>query len=223
MSPDEENLSSAIRKTIFLVVLFTFVGLPAFGGPLVFTFSSTVDASGLGLSPSSPLQIKYSYDPNLAPFAGSNAVYPMDFIVSVGGFTLQGHGVLGVVIQPTYQQVELNAANFVTYASGYDGAITGNINGATYSDLDLNIIDDSAPLDMLSSTALPASSLFITRANFIQFEASNGNANSAAHILKQFGPTEFTFTADATPEPGTAASFLLGAIGLIVLRRRQRM
>ena len=99
----------------------------------------------------------------------------------------------------------------------------GNINGATYSDLDLNIIDDSAPLDMLSSTALPASSLFITRANFIQFEASNGNANSAAHILKQFGPTEFTFTADATPEPGTAASFLLGAIGLIVLRRRQRM
>src|SRR5438105_218583 len=109
-----------MRINSLLATFLAFVGL-ASGSTLFFTFSGTVDATGVGLSSVSPLTIAYSYDTALALFPGSNAVYPMDFTVTVGAFTLLGHGVLSVVIQPTYHQVELNAATFVTYSAGYNG------------------------------------------------------------------------------------------------------
>jgi len=182
-----------------LALLFL-LSAPAFCNSISFTFSGNVDATPFGLSASTPFSIQYSYDPNQAPFQGSNAVYPVDFVLTVGGFVSQGHGSVSVVVQPLYDQFELNASG-TTSIGNYQESMTGEINGIPVFSLDLDILDTTPPLNMFSTTQLPSSPQFLSSADFLQLQIEN--FNGSANILQQFAPSDLGLSAQAVPEPGS--------------------
>src|SRR5262245_6515766 len=131
--------SLPIRLCLLVAISLLFVPL-AVCDPILFSFSANVNATPFGLSSSTPAVFSYVYDPAQAPFPGSNASYPIDFSLTVGGYLTHEHGALDIVIQPSYKQYELSAAGYVTYFPGYNGMLTGSVNGIPLWIVQLNIL-----------------------------------------------------------------------------------
>jgi hypothetical protein len=214
-------------KTLTLSLLLGLSRLPAVASPLTFTFSGNVDGTTYGLSVSTPLVIQWTYDPSQAPYPGSNALYLMNFSLNVGGFAVLGKGTLDVVIQPTYDQFELGAAGYVQVGPSYQEGFTGLINGKDVWNASLNVLNNVPPLNMLSSTSLPISPAFISKANLIQLQIES--FNQTGNILVQFSPGNYALTvSDAVPEPatGTLAMIALAALTIYAwgsMKRKSRV
>jgi hypothetical protein len=202
-------------KFSLLIAPFALAAVPSFGGTILFDFSANVDASQFGLSTSTPLTIQYSYDPSQGPLFGSSngETYALNFTLQVGSNILNGQGEAVLLMSGPSDQFFVFAAN-----SSPPTLVTGSINGTTVTSIDLNILNNTPPVDMLSSLNLPASTGFAGQANFVGVDI---NDFSNTHtIVQQFGPSGFTFTAENVPEPTTGLLVFAGCAMLWVVSRR---
>jgi hypothetical protein len=78
----------------------------------------------------------------------------------------------------------------------------------------LTIIDNAGPIDMLTSTNLPTSADFVTRANLVNVNIEN--FQGTRKITKTFDADEYTLTVTSTPEPSLRFLLLavLAAVGI---------
>ena len=188
--------------------------------PFIFTFSGNVDATQFGLGSSVPVSFQFTYDSSQAPYGSSNATYLMPITLTVGGFVVQEQGTVDVFVTPSFDSVQLGAANYVSVGS-YGETLTGLINGFGVRLGTLDITNNVPPINMLSSTSLPTSSAFINRANLIGLDIED--LNSTRKIIQSYGPGSFTLTVApvAVPEPATLLLCLIAipAFALCRLRR----
>ena len=128
-------------------------------------------------------------------------------------------GDVSLTIQPTVDSFQIGASGYVHLGS-YAEELDGLINGYDVWIGSLTIVDNAGPIDMLTSTNLPTSPDFVTRANLVGVDIEN--FQGTRKITKTFDAGEYTLTVTSTPEP--SPRFLLlaafAALGIATSGRK---
>ena len=128
---------------------------------------------------------------------------------------------MSLTIQPTVDSFQMGATGYVQLGS-YAEELDGLINGYDVWIGTLTIVDNAGSIDMLTSTNLPTSADFITRANLIGVDIEN--FQGTRKIAKTFDAGEYTLTVASTPEPSTPSlvSSVFAVLGIVRLGRKLR-
>lgn len=212
-----------VLATAALCAMSAFAPHAASAEPLEFVFSTTLDATGYGLSANEPAEVRFYYDPSDMPFIADlgmppvRTLYgPIETRLRVGGDTVVIDAQLAIDDENNgHDSFSLDAAGYLVGTS-----LSGNINGVDVYTFGLYFLEQSLPLTMFSSRAAPGTTGFASAATLIRFGFSEyyGPANAT----RDFAPAQFGSFLFSVPEPSRAASALaaLGVLGAAASRRR---
>lgn len=215
-----------MKRLVLLTAYFFLTIAQTNATPLEFTFSASVDATPFGMPASVPLILHYSYDPLRAGTSTNpnDVLYPIGFDFTLGGQTVTATGgAVNTRVPPgfSYSQFYLFAATWTTLDGTTYGQFAGTINGIQIGAFSLNLLNNVAPITMLSSNGLPDSTAFASLANLLMVDIVS--LDGSRQIVAQFGAGSFDFTArdTAIPEPSALVLILTG-LGALFARRRPR-
>lgn len=223
-------------KTTRLFCVLLFAGaLPLLADPLTLTFSGTINdivtsnASTPGISDGTPFSISVAYDPAdvVDPNCGATScidpVTTLNFVsMTIGGFTedfASGQYQNIQVIDTTYSELIVNALNYTGQAS--DVATEFGMSSLDEDVIEITLEDPTGTA--LTSNQLPDSpdlSLFTEDQFAYAVSGSNADGDASANI---YG--DITSASESTPEPASAALFILACVtaaGCQAFARRRR-
>ena len=189
-----------------------------------------VDARTFGYSESEPLYLFYSYNPVQTPAIshqiGRTDYGPISGQLVLGADVVDLVGVLSV-LDDYYDEKRdqlIDHLFFISHRNGsYPESITGWFGDYRVESIGLYFRDQTEPLDMLSSTALPDSASFSLLADYVYLSVNTYSPKYDEYeTLPSWSnnPEPFIFTSEQVPLPSTILLLGTGLLGLAGIRTR---